>query len=372
MSDPTKIAIVHDWLVGMRGGEKVLEVLCELYPGATLFTLVHRKGRLSPAIEGMKIVTSFLQDMPLGKMHYRHYLPLFPLAMRQLDLSDFDLVISSSHAAAKAARAPEGSVHICYCHTPMRYIWDQYDQYFGRDRASLPTRIGAALFRNYLRNWDVATAEGVDYFIANSENVRKRIQRIYGRDSDVIYPPVDTARFASTAANHEYYLMVSALVNYKRVDTAIEAFNRLGLPLRIVGTGEQLKYLKTIAKSNVTFLGWKSDDDLPALFGNCKALVFPGEEDFGIVPVEAMASGRPVIAFGEGGLLETVVEGKTGIFFHEQTAESLAAAVKRMETMKFDETTIRDHALQFDRSVFKKKISDYVEQKWRLRAVESR
>jgi glycosyltransferase involved in cell wall biosynthesis len=367
MSSPTKIAIVHDWLVGMRGGEKVLEVLCELYPQATIFTLVHRKGHLSPRIEGMKIVTSFLQDMPLGKVHYRHYLPLFPLAIRQLNLSGFDLVISSSHAAAKAARAPKGSLHICYCHTPMRYIWDQYDQYFGKDRASLTTRIGAALFRNYLRNWDVATAKRVDFFIANSQNVRRRIQRIYGRDSDVIFPPVDTGRFQSHAAGRDFYLVVSALVKYKRVDIAVEAFNTLGLPLMIAGSGEQLKSLKAAAKPNISFLGWKSDEELASLFGNCKALVFPGEEDFGIVPVEAMAAGRPVVAFGAGGLLETVVEGTTGTFFGEQTAESLAAAVKRMETMAFDEAAIRSHARQFDRTVFKKKIADYIDLKWRAR-----
>ena len=359
MTTKRNIALVHDWLVGMRGGEKVLEVLCELFPEATLFTLVHRKGSCSPTIERMKIETSFLQHLPFGKSYYQHYLPLFPIAAQSLDVRDFDLVISSSHAAAKSVRVRKGVRHICYCHTPMRYIWDQYEQYFGKGRASFPVGLAMKMVRGYLQRWDVATAMNVDQFIANSENVRQRIQRIYERESTVIYPPVDVQKFSLSAKDDGYFLIVSALVPYKRIDIAVEAFNILGERLTIVGTGSEETRLKRMAKKNIEFVGWVKENDLQKYYSCCRALIFPGEEDFGIVPVEAMACGKPVIAFGKGGALETVVEGKTGMFFLEQRAESgehgaksLERRVREFGAMKFDAKSIREHAEQFSRERF--------------------
>ncbi|MBI1805315.1 MAG: glycosyltransferase [Ignavibacteriae bacterium] len=355
------IALVHDWLTRMRGGEKVLEVLCELFPNAPLFTLVHRKGSCSPAIERMNITTSFLQDIPFGQSHYQHFLPLFPLAAKSLDVRDFDLVISSSHAAAKGVRVRDDAMHVCYCHTPMRYIWDQYEQYFGEQQASLPVRLAMKTIRGSLQRWDVKSSKNVNHFIANSENVRQRIMRIYGRDSTVVYPPVDAARFSLSTRDEHYYLIVSALVPYKRIDIAVEAFNHLGEKLAIVGTGSEEKRLKAMAKPNIEFIGWANDDELQKYFSGCRALIFPGEEDFGIVPVEAMACGKPVIAFGKGGALETVVEGKTGLFFQEQSAESLERRVQEFREQEFDGRTIRDHAMKFSRERFSEEMRETIE-----------
>ena len=362
MSNPKQIAIIHDWLVSMRGGEKVLEVLCDLFPEATLFTLVQRDGNLSPTITRMKIKTSFIQKIPLGKSHYQHFLPLYPAAVRRFDLRDFDLVISSSHAAAKGAMVRKDAIHICYCHTPMRYIWDQYGEYFGKGHASPFVRNAMKLFLPSLRRWDIDTAERVNYFIANSCNVRERIKRIYGRDSMVIHPPVDVNRFSTSNKDDGYFLIVSALVPYKRIDLAVEAFNRLGERLIIIGTGAERKKLQSLAKSNIEFRGWVKDNELPSYYAACRALVFPGVEDFGIVPVEAMACGKPVIAFAGGGALETVVEGTTGIYFHTQNAASLEQAVKDLAGMDFQPDVIRQHALQFDRQTFKERIQRFIQE----------
>lgn len=351
------IALVHDWLVSMRGGEKVLEVLCELYPGSTLFTLVHRPGELSPAIERMEIRTSFLQRLPFGTSYYQHLLPLFPAAAASLDLGAFDLVISSSHAAAKAVRVRDGALHVSYCHTPMRYIWDQYDQYFGAGRASLPVRAAMAALRGPLQRWDVRSARRVDRFFANSRTVSERIRRIYGRESDVIHPPVETARFRAAARDDGYFLAVSALVPYKRIDLAVDACSRSGDRLVVAGSGAEEGRLKARAGPSVTFVGRADDDELRRLYEGCTALLFPGEEDFGIVPVEAMACGKPVIAFGAGGATETVLEGITGLFFAEQTVDSLLAGIGRSRTIAFDAGRIRAHALQFDRELFRERFS---------------
>jgi len=362
---PKNIALVHDWLTGMRGGEKVLEVLCEIFPEAELFTLVHRKGSLSPAIERMRIKTSFIQRLPFGKLRYQYYLPLYPAAIGMLNLKKFDLVISSSHAAAKAVRKAAGALHICYCHTPMRYIWDQYDEYFGPGRSSLATRLAARMSASSLRRWDVRTALGVDHFIANSQNVRERIGRIYKREAEIIYPPVECDRFQVAGKDEGYYLVVSALVPYKRIDIAVEAFKRLGRTLVVVGSGPEERRLKEGASGNIEFRGWLSDPELRKCYEGCRALVFPGEEDFGIVPLEAMASGKSVIAYGRGGALETVVEGRTGIFFNEQSAEGLEQAVRKLDTMNFDPDVLRMHAMRFDRRKFRIAIEDYVIKRWR-------
>ena len=364
MKSPRSIAIVHDWLVGMRGGEKVLEVVCELFPDAVLWTLVHQKGNLSPTIESMDIRTSFIQKIPFGRHKYQYFLPLYPAAIRKFDLQEFDLIISISHAAAKAVRPRKDVLHICYCHTPMRYIWDQYDDYFGKGKSSFVARTAMKMCVEYLRRWDIESVNGVDYFIANSNNVQERIRRIYRRDSTVMYPPVDVDRFSVSNKDSGYYLIVSALVPYKRIDLAIEAFNELGERLVIIGTGEERKRLQVGARSNIEFLGWVDDDRLAEYYAGCRALIFPGEEDFGIVPLEAMASGKPVIAFAKGGALETVVDGKTGILFSEQTRESLMGAVQRFTQMTFDGTAIRSHVERFDRKLFKEQLLLYIQERW--------
>lgn len=367
MNLPLNIAIVHDWLVSMRGGEKCLEALCELFPRAHLFTLVHRRGSVSPIIERMRITTSLLQRMPFGVSRYQWYLPVLPTMAETLDVRDYDLVISSSHAVAKGVRVGEAALHVCYCHTPMRYVWDQYDQYFGKGSAGFATRAVMKLFLSSLRRWDVQTSSGVHHFIANSKNVMQRIRRIYNRAAEVMYPPVDVHRFHVSEVDDGYFLIVSALVPYKRVDLAIEAFNRTGKRLVVVGTGMEDRRLKQMAKSNIEFIGWASDEELVRYYERCRAVIFPGEEDFGIVPVEAMACGKPVVAFGRGGALEVVVENEsfsTGVFFHEQSADALIDALSRLERGSHDPRRTREHALQFDRSVFKQRFMKYVERAW--------
>ncbi|MBI1807872.1 MAG: glycosyltransferase [Ignavibacteria bacterium] len=361
MPHSKNVALVHDWLVTMRGGEKVLEVLCELFPDAPIFTLVHREGNLSQTIERMNIKTSFIQHLPFGRSHYQYYLPAFPAAVKRFDLREFDLVISSSSAVAKGVTVREDAVHMCYCHTPMRYIWDQYEEYFGEGRASTLTRAAMSMSLNYLRRWDVETARGVTHFIANSRNVQERIKRIYHRDSVVIFPPVDVGRFSVSRGDEGYYLIVSALVPYKRVDLAVEAFGSSGERLVIIGSGSEERRLKAMAGKNIEFLGWVDDRSLQKYYAGCRALIFPGEEDFGIVPVEAMACGKPVVAYGEGGALETVVDGKTGILFHERSAVSLLEAIEKSKKVSLDPESIREHVRQFERERCKQQLGKYIE-----------
>ena len=366
MQPGPKIALVHDWLTGMRGGEKVLEVLCELYPQATLFTLLHNKGSVSRVIEEMEIHTSFIDRLPYKSGRYRNYLPLFPRAIESFDFSGYDLILSTSHAVAKGARPAPGALHICYCHTPMRYVWEQYDQYFGPGRAGLLTRAAMSFFAPRLRKWDAGSSNRVHSFVANSQNVAERIRQYYQRTADVIYPPVSVDQFTVSEGDDGYYLIVSALVPYKRVDLAVEAFKRSGERLLIVGTGPESSRLQSLASRNIEFLGWQPDTELARLYARCRALIFPGIEDFGIVPLEAMASGKPVVAFGQGGALETVVEDPqraTGVFFREQTPEALREALVKLRGLKLNPRTIRAHAEQFDRKIFKENYSRYVERK---------
>ena len=347
-----RVALIHDWLTGMRGGEKVLEVLCELYPDADIFTLFHHRGSVSPRIERHRITTSFVQHLPLADLHYRRYLPLFPLAIRQFQLSSFDLVISSSHCVAKSALAPQGTPHLCYCHSPMRYAWDQFDAYFG------PDRVGPAASRfvyrpvlDRLARWDAATADRVDRFVANSRHVAGRIHRYYNRDATIVYPPVDTDFFHPAATQPgSHFLIVSALVPYKRIDMAIAACERVGAPLRIVGDGPERDRLARHAGGTVTWLGRVSDEQIRDEYRRAAAVLLPGEEDFGIVPVEAQACGRPVVALARGGALETVRDGETGVLYPDPTADSLAAALQRVRVTPFDGDAIRRHAEQFSRA----------------------
>jgi glycosyltransferase involved in cell wall biosynthesis len=364
MPPPKHIVLVHDWLVSMRGGERVLEALCELFPSARLFTLIHLPGTVSPAIERLSITTSFLQHLPFGRSHYQYYLPLFPAAVRSLNLGSADLVISSSSAAAKAVRTPPGALHLCYCHTPMRYLWDRYDDYFGN--ASLPVRVAMRLVRDRLRRWDTRTAAGVTHFIANSRFVQERIGDLYGRSSSIIYPPVDTDRFALSNRDEGYYLVVSALVPYKRIDLAIAACNALSERLVIVGSGSEDGRLRAMAGPTIEFAGRVADDAVRSHYEQCRALLFPGVEDFGIVPLEAMACGKPVIAFARGGACETVIDTISGILFPEQTCQSLVEAIGDFRRTRFDGQAIRAHALRFDKALFKRSLEQEVLSRWEM------
>lgn len=358
MRDSPRVAIVHDWLTGMRGGERCLEVFCDLFPAADIFTLVHRPGAVSPAIERHRIRTSFVQDLPAATRRYRAYLPLFPFAVERFDLSGYDRVISISHCVAKGAVPPPGADHLCYCLTPVRYAWDMAEAYFGGMPA--PARWGVEAVLAGLRRWDARTASRVTRFVAISRHVADRVARHYDRAASVLYPPVDCARFAPPArdrAPEDFDLVVSALVPYKRVDLAVAAATRLSRRLLVVGTGPEETRLRRLAGPTVSFLGWRGDAEIADLYARCRAFLFPGEEDFGITPLEAMASGRPVVAFGRGGALETVVgldapsgEPPTGIFFAEQTVEGLAAALALFDrrAADFDPAACRRRAERFD------------------------
>lgn len=367
MTGPRRIALVHDWLVRMRGGEKCLEALCEVFPQAEIFTLLHRRGSVSPMVESRPIHTSFLQWMPGSAKRYPYYLPLFPAAVGSLRLEEFECVVSVSAAVAKAAPVHPSSPHICYCNTPMRYIWDQFEEYFGPGRAGPATRLAMTALRRPLQRWDLRTAAFPDFLIANSQNIRRRIERIYRRSSDVIYPPVDAGRFSLSTRDDGFLLVVSALVPYKRIDVAVQAVKKTGDRLVIIGEGQELERLRTIAGREVEFLGWRSSEEIREYYSACSAVLFPGEEDFGIVPLEAMATGKPVVAYAQGGALETVIDTpalRTGVLFPEQTAESMAQGIRKVRSTEFQPSRMRAFAMGFDREVFKEKMKAYVLEKW--------
>lgn len=356
-----RVAIIHYWLINMRGGEKVLEAICELYPQADIFTHVLDPQALSPTLRKHTIRTTFISKLPFAKRFYQWYLPLMPLALEQLDLSAYDLIISSESGPAKGVIINPNALHICYCHSPMRYLWDMHQDYL--QNSSLPIRLLFPLLAHYLRIWDRHSATSVDQFVANSRFVAKRIQKYYRRESVVIHPPVAVNDFFIAEQPDDYYLLFGQLVKYKRADLAIEAFNQLNKPLLIIGEGEMLPQLKRMANSNIRFLGKLPFEQVRHYLTHCKALIFPGMEDFGIVPVEAMASGRPVIAYGAGGALETVIDGKTGLFFYNQTAEGLSDAVIRFEEniSHFTPDLIRRHAEDFSLSIFKKSLTQLID-----------
>jgi glycosyltransferase involved in cell wall biosynthesis len=346
-----RVALVHDWLVGRRGGEAVLEALVRLFPDADVFTLLYERGSVGGPIETRPIHVSPLQHVPGVTRHYRSLLPLMPWAVGQLDVRGFDLVLSTSHCVAKGVRVPKGTPHLAYVFAPMRYMWDLFEEYFGPGRASWPVRLAARAVRGRLQAWDRATAAAPDVMLADSRHVANRIARAWGRSVEVVYPPVDTARFAQGALGTGaggYFLWVGALAPYKRLDVALEAFRRLGAPLWVAGGGQDEKRLRGTLPKNVRWLGAVQDAQLPGLYREARALVFPGEEDFGIVPLEAMASGRPVLALGRGGALETVTA-ETGVFFPEATPEALMEAVRRFDTFEraFRPEAARARALLF-------------------------
>jgi glycosyltransferase involved in cell wall biosynthesis len=358
-----KIAIVHYWLVGMRGGEKVLESLCRLFPDADIFTHVYSPGAISATIKAHRIQTSFIARLPFATRNYQTYLPLMPLALEQLDLRGYDIIISSESGPAKGIIPPPGALHICYCHSPMRYVWNMFHDY--RERSGFVTRLAMPLLSHYIRNWDVVSATRVHSFAANSRTVAQRLRTYYRRDSTVIYPPVAVEAFSPAPAEEigDYWLMVGELVPYKRPELAIEAFNRSGKKLVVIGGGEMLARLRALAKPNVALLGAQPFDALKRHYARCRALVFPGEEDFGIVPVEAMASGRPVIAFGRGGATESVVDGRTGVFFLRQTVEDIIEAVERCEALQLDPQTIVARASEFSADRFASQMKAFVDER---------
>ena len=358
-----RIALVHDWLTGMRGGEKTLEVLCERYPDAELFTLVAVPGTMSPAIARLKRHTSIVQRLPLAGRFYRQYLPLFPTAVELFDLDGFDLVVSTSHCAAKSVVTPNPARHVCYCFTPMRYAWDQFDHYFGRKRLGHLGEGAARLAMSRLARWDAATAGRVGRYVAISRYVASRIRRYYNRRAVVVYPPVDTQFYCPDGRVPEpYFLIVSALVPYKRIDVAIDAARLLGAELRIVGDGPDRRHLQALAGPSVTFLGTRSNEEIRELYRGAAAVLLPGVEDFGIAPVEAQACGRPVVALGEGGALETVVPGETGVLVTEPGSEALAEGMRLAMRQPFDPAVIRGHAERFGRDRFAAEIGAVIDE----------
>jgi len=358
-----KVALVHDWLTGMRGGEKVLEALLQLLPQAQIFTLLHVPGTVSSFLEASKPKKSFIQSLPWAYQHYRRYIGLFPTAIEQFDLDKFDFVISTSHCASKSVVVPGRAHHLCYCFTPMRYAWDQFDEYFGPDRVGT---IQNTLYRhafNRLARWDVKTATRPNQYIAISDYIADRIHRYYKRESQVIYPPVDTEfYYPKSSRDKSYFLIVSALVPYKRIDLAIEACRLAKAPLRIAGDGPELDRLRKHSGKNVEFMGSCTDDEIRELYCHAKALLLPGEEDFGIAPVEAQACGTPVIAFGKGGATETVSDGNTGILVRESTAAAFSEAIQRVDEFNFDSTLIRKNSLRFSLARFHSEMRKKIEE----------
>lgn len=362
-----KVALIHDWLTGMRGGEKVLEAFCELFPDADIFTLVHKHGSMSPIIAKHNIFESPLAKIPHGREMYRKLLPLFPWAIESFDLKGYDLILSSSSSVAKGIIPPPDALHVSYLHSPMRYIWDMRSDYLGPAKMGAVSRFAAGWVAHYLRNWDVNSSARVDKFVANSRHVRSRIKKYYHRSADVIYPPVDIKSFKPGKSDGGYFLVVSALVPYKRVDLAVAACIKLGLKLIVVGDGEELPHLRDFAGDKVDFLGFQDTKNLLELYQNATALIHPAEEDFGIAPVEAQASGRPVIAYNRGGARETVImDGKnsTGFLFSHQTVESLEDALRRFDPAQFDSNIIRRNSLRFGRDRFLSEIRNYITSSW--------
>jgi len=367
-----RVAIVHYWFVRFRGGERVLEVLADIFPQADIFTLVLDPKALPPSLRSRKFTTSFLQKIPGIRRHYRRFLPLFPLALEQFKLDEYDLVISSESGPAKGVLTRPHTCHICYCHTPMRYVWDMYHQYRSTAPGGALGRAFYSIVANYVRQWDYVASARVDYYVASSHNAASRIAKYYRREAEVIHPPVNISSFSIGTIAEDFYLVVSPLVAYKRVDLAISACNAMKRRLIVIGQVEAMRALQQKAGPTITFLGYQPDDVVREHYQRCRAFIFPSEEDIGLTPIEAQACGRPVIAFGCGGALETVIgglptssfapESSTGVFFAEQSAESLADAIRFFESIEthFSPAFVRRNAERFDVSRFKSEMGAFI------------
>jgi len=358
-----KVALVHDWLNQMGGAEVVLEALVEMYPQAPIHTSIYWPQAMPQEYRSWNIHTSFLDKLPFVKRYHQLFLPLYPLAFENFDFTGYDLVISNKSGFCHGVITSPDTLHICYCLTPTRFLWD-YTAYAQRERLRGLARLALPPFLNYLRLWDRAAADRVDHFIAISRTVQRRIAKHYRRDSAIIYPPVDTTKFVPSDSHDDYFLIVSRLIPYKRIDLAVRAFNDLGLPLMIIGDGRDRDSLQALAKANIEFLGRVPDGKIGDYFARCRAFILPGQEDFCIAPVEAQAAGRPVIAYAAGGVLDTVSEGVTGTFFHEQTSEALIEVIKEFDETAYDPAAIRRHAERFDRQVFKERLSEFIGEKY--------
>ena len=356
-----QMAIIHDYLNQYGGAERVLEVMHDMYPKAPVYTSIYDKNLMPPHFRDWDVRMSFMRKLPNSAKWHQLYMPLYPTAFEKFDLTSYDLVLSSSSAFAKGVITEPETLHVCYCHSPMRFAWNYHD-YMAGENVPRRAHIFLWLILNYVRIWDEVSAGRVDAYIANSRVVARRILKRYGRTATVINPPVDTRQYrpGPPGEHRDYFLLVSRLIPYKRIDLVVDAFNELGLPLKIVGRGRQAAELQARAKSNIEFLGAVSETELKELYAQCKCFIFPGQEDFGIAPLEAQASGRPVIAYGAGGALETVVPGITGEFFMERTAEALAQVVSRFDDHQYDSVAIRRHAEKFDTEMFKTRLADFI------------
>lgn len=356
------VAIVHDWLNQIGGAEGVLETLVEMFPGAPVYTSMYWTSGMPARYRSWDIRTTWMDHLPGIYRHHQPYLLLYPLAFGGLKLEGYDLIISNKSAFCMGVRTPPQTHHLCYCLTPTRFVWD-FDNYVGREQVGLSARALVRPFVRWLQNWEHRAAARVDSFVSISSEVQKRVQNIYGRSSEIIYPPVDVDRFVPTTEHEDYFLIVSRLIPYKRIDLAVQAFTELGLPLWIGGEGRDRKSLEAMAGPTIRFLGRVPDRDLGPLLARCRAFVFPGLEDFGITPLEAMSAGRPVIAYAGGGALDSVVEGKTGTFFHEQSVSSLVNAVQQFDESAYDPAVVRAHAAQFDTELFKSQLAASIRKK---------
>ena len=365
----SRVALVHDWLTGMRGGEKALEAICELYPNAELYTLLHKRNSVSSVIEKRSIHRSFIQHLPFSEKLYRHYLPLFPCAVEQFDLDNHDLIISTSHCVAKSVVKTGRAFHVCYCFTPMRYAREQFDDYFGAERVGSIVSSLMSPILNSLARWDTTTSGRVDLYIAISQHVARRIQRYYNRSAKIVYPPVDTSFYKpDNVTPEDSFIVVSALVPYKRIDLAIRACKLSGLKLRIVGDGPDLNRLRLLADSNIEFLGPLTNDAIRNLYRSSKAMLLPGEEEFGIASVEAQACGCPVIALKRGGACETIVDGETGILVNQPTAEAFANALRTAKARSFNQSITRRNAERFSTPRFQTEFKNAIDETLNLSA----
>jgi glycosyltransferase involved in cell wall biosynthesis len=358
-----KIAIVCDWLTNFGGAERVNLALHNMFPNAPIFTCIYNKEKMR-GYENADIRTSFIQNLPFSKKKHQFYISFMPHAYERFDLSEFDIVISSTFACSKGVITKPNTLHICYCHTPMRYVWDEWQDYLKKYNTNWLVKKTVPHFLHKLRLWDRLAADRVDFYMANSNFIKEKIKKYYKRDAKVIYPPIKVSDFVTSNETEHYFLAGGRLTAYKKFDLLVEAFNELNLPLKIFGTGEEVIRLKQIAKPNIEFLGYVNEEDLKKYYSKAKALIFPQIEDFGIVPLEAMASGRPVIALNEGGAKETIIHEKTGILFDKQDIKSLKLAINSFDKHKFDKNSILNHVKKFDISVFENKILEFINEKW--------